>query len=149
MAAALAAVKPLSMTFLSACGSASIAAAATSSATMPTIMRARYGRRNGSSARSGRSERALGRSEPGLTVAWLSPERGVLIEPESSQVQFPPHAEIAGQAVERMAEGRGPVVLEEEMPDPRKAVAAERRRQQPRRAAGADEGQQAKHRAPR
>src|SRR6185503_12870173 len=147
MAAALAAEKPLSMTFFSACGRASIAAAATSSASSATIMRPRYGQRNGSSARSGLSVRALGRSEPGFTLVLLSPERGVLIEPESPQVQLPPHAEIAGQAVQRMPESGGPVVLEEEVSDPRKAVAAERRRQQPPRVAGADEREQAQHRA--
>src|SRR5436190_23540072 len=115
MAAALEAVKPLSMTFFSACGRASIAAAATSSANSPPIMRARYGRRKGNSARSGLSVRALGRSEPERTLDGLSPEGGVLIEPESPQVQFPPHAEIAGRAVERMAEGCRPIVLEEEV----------------------------------
>src|SRR3954469_15183046 len=110
MAAALDAVKPLSMTFFRACGRASIAAAATSSASSPTIMRARYGRKNGNSARNGLSVRALGRSEPGLTPAGLSAERGLLIEPESPQVHLPPHAEIARQAVERMTESRRPVV---------------------------------------
>src|SRR4051812_194348 len=101
MAAALEAEKPLSMTFLSACGSASIAAAATTSASSATAMRARYGRRNGSSARRGFSERALGRS-----VVW------VVTELEPAQVQLPPHEEIAGQAVERMAEGGRAVALE-------------------------------------
>ncbi len=54
----------------------------------------------------------------------------VLTELEFAQVQFPPHAEIARQAVERIAKRRRPVVLEPEVPDPRKAVAAEERAQQ-------------------
>src|SRR6187549_189006 len=99
MAAALAAVKPLSMTFLSACGSASMAAAAKPSATSAHSIRARYGARNGSSARRGFRDLPLGLSEGLLS--------GVLTELEFAQVQFPPHAEIARQAVERVAEGGG------------------------------------------
>src|SRR6185295_11223766 len=100
MAAALDAEKPLSMTFLSACGNASMAAAAIMSASSATAMRARYGRRNGSRARSGLSERFFGRS-----VVWA------FTELEPSQVQFPPHAEIARQAVERMPEGGRTIAL--------------------------------------
>src|SRR4051812_18727160 len=104
MAAALDAVKPLSITFLSACGNASMAAAAIMRATSAISILPRYGARNGSSARSGRSELPLGRS-----VA-----RGVFTELEPAQVQFPPHAEVAGEAVERMTECGRTVVLEQE-----------------------------------
>src|SRR5687767_13660585 len=106
MAAAFAELKPSSMTFLSAMGSASMAPAAMSSANSARIMRPLYGARYGSSARSGRSEVPFGRSvEPGLGL-------GVLTELELSQVQFPPHPEIARQAVERKAKGGRPVVFE-------------------------------------
>src|SRR6187551_3465827 len=138
MAAALAAVKPLSMTFLSACGSASMAAAANISATSAISIRPRYGARNGSSARSGRSELAFGRSV----------SRGAFKELEPAQVQFPPHAKVAGEAVERMPECRGPVVLEQEVTEPREAVAAGQRRQQPPRVPGGDEREHAQHRSP-
>src|SRR5262245_54157141 len=124
MAAALAAVKPLSMTFLSACGSASMAAAAISSASSATVMRPRYGQRNGSSARSGFSERATGLSEVERAEVDRAeielPDAGgeVLTELEFAQVQFPPHAEIAGQAVERKAEGGRLVAFEQEVTEP-------------------------------
>src|SRR6185295_11777411 len=104
MAAAFSAVKPLSMTFLSACGRASIAAAATSSASNAISIRPRYGARKGRSARSGRSELAFGRS------LSLGISGGALTELEPAQVQLPPHAKVAGEAVKRMPEGGGPVV---------------------------------------
>src|SRR5215831_982850 len=148
MAAALEAVKPLSITFLSACGNASIAAAATMRASRAMNMRPRYGRRNGSSARSGRSERAFGRSDEGRSDEGLSEVVRAFTELESAQVQFPPHAEIAGETVQRMAKGRGPVALEVEMPHPREAVATEQRGQQPPEIAGADQAQHADDRAP-
>src|ERR1044072_293944 len=142
MAAALAALNPLSMTFLSACGSASMAAAATISASKAISMRPRYGARNGSSARSGLKELAFGRSlSRGVS-------RGVLTEPQPAQVQFPPHAEVAGEAVERVPESRGPVVLEKEMPHPCEAVATGQRGEQPPQVAGGDEREQAQHRSP-
>src|SRR5262245_34825663 len=135
MAAALEAVKPLSMTFLSACGNASMAAAATSSAPSAINILPRYGARNGSNARSGLSDLDLGLSM-------------VVTKPESAQVQFPPHAEVAGQAVERVAEGGGLVVLEHEMTKPGEAVPAEHGADQPPHRAGRDQRQRAQHRAP-
>src|SRR5688572_21197594 len=138
MAAALAAENPLSMTFLSACGNASIAAAANSSAKNAINIRPRYGARKGSSARSGLSDLALGRSEDGLSLTKL----------ESAQVQFPPHPEIAGQAVERVTESRGPVVFEVEMTHPREAVPTDQRAEQPPGIARGDQRQQAQHRPP-
>src|SRR5512138_1602321 len=125
------------MTFLSACGSASIAAAAMPSATSAHSMRARYGARNGSSAASGRRVFALGRSVDSVT------------ELEFAQVQLPPHAEIARQAVERIAERRRTIALEAEMPEPGEAVAGKRRPREPPPFAGADEGGEAQDRAPR
>src|SRR3954468_365569 len=104
------------MTCLSACGSASMAAAAMPSAASASSMRVRYGARNGSSARRGLSDFPFGRSVV-----------SVLTELEFAQVQFPPHAEIAREAVERMTKGGGLVVLEPEMPDPREGVAGNRR----------------------
>ena len=109
-----------------------------SSAINAMNMRPLYGARNGSSARSGLSELPFGTFS----------DAGVFTELESAQVQFPPHAEIAGEAVERIAESRRPVVLEAEMPEPREAVAAEQRAQQPPGLAGGDECQQAQHRTP-
>src|SRR6187455_1353950 len=119
MAAALAAEKPLSMTFLSACGSDNMATAATSSASIAMIMRPRYGMRNGTSARNGLSDLLRGLSEEDRSAVGLSLEARVLTEPESAQVQVPPHAEIRGEAVERKAERGGLVALETEMPEPR------------------------------
>src|SRR5688500_3836059 len=117
MAAALAALKPSSMTFLSACGSASIAAAATASAPSATSMRPLYGARNGRRARSGFSDFPFGRSV----------DSGLLTKLEFAQVQLPPHAEIGGQAVERISERRRFVALEPEMPEPREAVPGQQR----------------------
>src|SRR4051812_31573859 len=133
MAAALAAENPLSMTFFSACGSASMAAAAMNNAINATSIWARYGFRKGSSARSGCSELALG-------LSW---ESGAFTELESAQVQFPPHAEIAREAVKRMPECRGAVALEKEMPQPGETVAAEQRGQQPPQVPGGDQAQYA------
>src|SRR5882757_4917698 len=45
----------------------------------------------------------------------------------------PEHDPIANEAVERMGERRGPVLLEEEMADPCEAVARDRREQKPSR----------------
>ena len=55
----------------------------------------------------------------------------MLTKLESAHVQFPPHAEIARQAVERIAERGGLVVFEAEVPDPRKGVSGKERSQQP------------------
>src|SRR5690349_4010072 len=147
MAAALAAVKPLSMTFLSAWGNASIAAAATSSASNAISIRPRYGARKGSSARSGRSELAPGLSDEARSLP-LGISGDALTELEPAQVQLPPHAKVAGEAVERMPEGGGPVVLEQEVTQPREAVAAGHRTEQEPQVAGGDECQQAQHRSP-
>src|SRR5213593_2818142 len=138
MAAAFDALNPLSMTFFSACGSASIAAAAMPSAASATSMRARYGARNGSSAASGRSVFALGRSVD-----------SAFTELEFAQVQFPPHAEIAGQAVERVTKRRRTVALEAEMPEPRERIARQRRRREPPSFAGAQARRDTEDRAPR
>src|SRR3954447_19471287 len=112
MAAALAVLKPLSMTFLSVCGSASMAPAATSSATSARIMRPLYGARYGSSERRGFSEVPLGRSR----------SFGALTETEPARIQFPPHAEVARETVERITKRGRLVALETEVPDPRKGV---------------------------
>src|SRR4051812_17797362 len=125
------------MTCLSACGSASMAAAAMPSAASASSMRARYGARNGSSARRGLSVFPFGRSVV-----------SVLTELEFAQVQFPPHAEIARQAVERMAERRGFVVLEPEVPDPGERVTREHRAQNPQRLPRDEAGRDAQDRAP-
>src|SRR5688572_24784521 len=143
MAAALAAVNPLSMTFLSACGSDSMATAATSSATSAISIWLRYGARKGSKARSGLSDSARGLSEEGLSAGGE-----VVTELESPQVQFPPHAEIAGEAVQRMMKSRGPVVLEGEMAHPGKAVSGQQRAEQPPGISADHRPRQADDRAP-
>src|SRR3974390_2066377 len=48
----------------------------------------------------------------------------------ASRQNLPVHHPIAGEAVERVGEGRRAVVLEEEMPDPGEAVAEHRQQQQ-------------------
>src|SRR3954468_6883774 len=116
MADAFAAVNPWSITLRSAIGRNSIAAAATSRATSAMAIRPRYGAMKGISEARGRRDLPFGRSE-------------LVTEPEFAQVQLPPHAEIAREAVERMAERGGLVALEAEVPEPREAVA----RQQPGR----------------
>src|SRR5690606_19035612 len=58
------------------------------------------------------------------------------------------HHPVAGERIERVAERRGPVLLEEEMPDPGETVAAEQRRQQPPGIAAGDRGGHQRQHAP-
>ena len=66
------ATMPWSITYLTATGSASMAADATSSATTASSSVLRYGRRKGQSARSGCSERPFGRAEAGTVEAGFA-----------------------------------------------------------------------------
>src|SRR5687768_8048004 len=109
MAAAFAAEKPSSITFLSATGSASMAPAAIRSAINAIAIRPLYGARNGSSARRGLRDLDFGLSEE-EEAGGEEAVSGLLTELELAQVQLPPHAEIPRETVERMSKGRGPVV---------------------------------------
>src|SRR5687768_4786083 len=125
------------MTFLSAIGNVSIATAAISSATSAMIIRPLYGARNGTRERRGLRFFDLGLSEErGLSEDWGRSE--LLTKLEFAQVQLPPHAEIAREAVERMTKRRRPVVFEAVMTDPCKRVSRQQRGEQPPQVAGAD-----------
>src|SRR5580765_4441954 len=53
------------------------------------------------------------------------------LEPDLAGEHFLPHHPVADEAVERVAEGRRPVVLEEVVPDPGEGVARDEAGEQP------------------
>src|SRR3954464_7430518 len=107
------------MTLRNAIGRKSRAGAAATSAGKAMSIRLRYGARKGISARRGLRLLALGLSE-------------LLTEPEFAQVQLPPHAEIAGETVERIPERGRLVALEAEVAEPREPVARQDPARDPR-----------------
>jgi len=52
-------------------------------------------------------------------------------DPDAAAQDIGKHDPVADQAVERMLEGRGPILFKNEMPDPGKAVAEQGHGQQP------------------
>src|SRR5689334_24006099 len=91
---------------------------------------------NGTSARSGFSELPFGRSE-------------VFTELEFPQVQFPPHAPVAREAVEGMAKRRRPIAFEPEVADPGEAVTADQCSEQEPELPRAEERDDTEESAPR
>src|SRR2546422_11779912 len=76
--------------------------------------------------------------------------RAVPSEPDATAEHVGEHPEVAGEAVERVLEGGGPVALDEEVADPGEAIAEDRhQRQEPpaRRDDGVDQGEQDQQRA--
>src|SRR5437762_10387977 len=79
----------------------------------------------------------------GVSVKGRRSEERRCSEPDLAGQDVLVHDPVADEAVNRMREGRRPVVFEEKVPHPREAVAAQRRAEEPPRIACSDRCKQA------
>src|SRR6185437_9482365 len=85
---------------------------------------------------------------PGFTpaLALKSGLRTATLESDPARQHLPEHHPVADEAVERMAEGGGAILLDRQMRDPRKAVTRDQAAQKPPWIAGGDQGCDAQQR---